>query len=88
MNVIKVICVGNCNAKKTQLLGVLSDENCKYDVNELADIHNIVKNHFSCNIAITANSNLEILIFSTEDTVSTSSNTLIYIIRGKLFLIK
>lgn len=86
MNVIKVTCVGNYNAKKTQLLSVLSGDKYKYD--KFASIHNKMKNYFTCNVAITADSHLEIRIFNTEDTVSILSNTMIYIIKGKLVLLQ
>ncbi|XP_052084796.1 uncharacterized protein LOC127721991 [Mytilus californianus] len=68
MNVIKVLCLGNCQSKKTELLGVLSEDKCKYD--ELANIHNKMKSYLTCNLAITADFNIEILIFSSEDTDS------------------
>lgn len=68
MDLINVVCLGDSNAKKTELMCVLTDKQCACD--EYACIHNKTKDCFTCKLHITDPLlDVEIRIFSTVDTV-------------------
>lgn len=69
MKVIKAVCLGDRNVRKTKLLSVLSGKQC--DCNDGACIHCKVQDYFTCNILEHGELKGEIRLFNTVDSVCT-----------------
>ncbi|XP_052085041.1 rho-related GTP-binding protein RhoN-like [Mytilus californianus] len=65
MEILKVVCLGDPTVKKTDLLSVLSEKQCKCTENSC--IHNLVKDYFTCNRLISDKLTVEIRLFNTVD---------------------
>lgn len=65
MEILKVVCLGDPTVKKTDLLSVLSEKQCKCTENSC--IHNLVKDYFTCNRLTSDKLTVEIRLFNTVD---------------------